>query len=122
MSARGPFMAVNGPLYRTPGPDAVFGFLPEERHCNTLGFVHGGMLATLLDTALATSIFERERSRLVTLDLSVSFRSAVPKGRWCEIRVSIGERLGDEVEGEATLWCRSQVCAAATARFKVFPT
>ncbi len=36
---------------------AVFGANPGEEHYNPLGVVHGGFLATLLDTAMSSAIF-----------------------------------------------------------------
>jgi uncharacterized protein (TIGR00369 family) len=35
---------------------AVFSITPEERHYNGLGIVHGGLAATLLDSALGVAI------------------------------------------------------------------
>ena len=39
------------------GGRAVFGAEPGEEHYNPLGVVHGGFLATLLDTAMSSAIY-----------------------------------------------------------------
>ena len=48
---------------------------PEHRHYNPLGTVHGGVLATLLDTATACSVHSllAPGERYTTVDLNVKF-------------------------------------------------
>ncbi len=43
------------PIHIAPG-EAVFQGRPQRRHYNTLGTVHGGWFATLLDSAVASAI------------------------------------------------------------------
>ena len=51
------------------------GLDPEHRHYNPLGTVHGGVLATLLDTAAACSVHStlQPGERYTSLDLTVKF-------------------------------------------------
>jgi uncharacterized protein (TIGR00369 family) len=51
------------------------GLEPEHRHYNPLGSVHGGVLATLLDTAAACSVHStlEPGERYTSLDLTVKF-------------------------------------------------
>ena len=51
------------------------GLVPEHRHYNPLGTVHGGVLATLLDTAAACSVHStlEPGERYTSLDLTVKF-------------------------------------------------
>jgi uncharacterized protein (TIGR00369 family) len=51
------------------------GLDPEHRHYNPLGTVHGGVLATLLDTAAACSVHSmlEPGERYTSLDLTVKF-------------------------------------------------
>jgi uncharacterized protein (TIGR00369 family) len=55
----------------------------EDRHVNLQGFVHGGMLAILADTACGLSIRSAmERGRLhVTTDLDIHFLAPAGPGR-----------------------------------------
>ena len=56
----------------------------EPRHHNFMGFVHGGVLCTLLDTAMARSFFyalPAEKRTGVTLEMKVNFLKAVRVGR-----------------------------------------
>ncbi len=53
--------------------------VPERRHYNPLGTVHGGVLSTLLDTAAACSVHSTLAvgERYTSLDLTVKFLRAV---------------------------------------------
>jgi uncharacterized protein (TIGR00369 family) len=53
----------------------TFAFEPAEYHYSPLGTVHGGILATLLDSAMGCAVHSRLRAGLsyTTLELKVSF-------------------------------------------------
>jgi uncharacterized protein (TIGR00369 family) len=53
----------------------TFAFEPAEFHYNPLGTVHGGILTTLLDSAMGCAVHTRLRAGLsyTTLELKVSF-------------------------------------------------
>jgi len=54
---------------------AVFEGLPEYRHYNPIGTVHGGLAATLLDSALGCAIFStlKKGEAWTTLGLNLTF-------------------------------------------------
>lgn len=54
----------------------------EECHLQPFGIVHGGVLATLIDTATFWSVFMRlpEDSGLVNIDLKLNYLKPVSKG------------------------------------------
>ena len=58
---------------------AVFAFDPAERHYNPLGTVHGGIAATLLDSAMGCAVHTtlREGEAYTTLELKVNFTRAI---------------------------------------------
>jgi uncharacterized protein (TIGR00369 family) len=60
---------------------AVFEGLPEFRHYNPLGTVHGGFAATLLDSALGCAIFSTllKGETWTTLELKLNFVRALTK-------------------------------------------
>ncbi|MGB7259273.1 MAG: PaaI family thioesterase [Pseudolabrys sp.] len=60
---------------------AVFEGLPEFRHYNPIGTVHGGFAATLLDSALGCSIFSTlaKGEAWTTLELKINFVRALSK-------------------------------------------
>ena len=56
----------------------------EPRHHNVMGFVHGGVLCTLLDTAMARSFFylrPDKRRTGATLEMKINFLRSTSSGR-----------------------------------------
>jgi uncharacterized protein (TIGR00369 family) len=95
----GPFLTTLGPLYvNTSSQTPVIGLRVEEKHLNTRGIAHGGMLVTLADSALGIAL---ARSRtppqpMVTVNLSTDFADAARADDWIEAHVDIqkvGARL-----------------------------
>ncbi|MEO1305075.1 MAG: PaaI family thioesterase [Pseudomonadota bacterium] len=122
---RGQFTDLNGPIWRQTEPfgtPARLGFLPEARHTNTLGFVHGGMLSTVLDSAMAHVAHDRFQCRLVTLSLNLTFHHAVFKGRWADILVEFTEQSDTLIGMKASLTARKSVCVSAVAEYRLFPS
>jgi uncharacterized protein (TIGR00369 family) len=60
---------------------AVFEALPEYRHYNPIGSVHGGFAATLLDSALGCAIFStlQKGDTWTTLELKLNFVRGLSK-------------------------------------------
>ena len=60
---------------------AVFEGLPEYRHYNPIGTVHGGFAATLLDSCLGCAIFStlNKGDTWTTLELKLNFVRALSK-------------------------------------------
>jgi uncharacterized protein (TIGR00369 family) len=54
---------------------AVFGVRPDERHYNPIGVVHGGLAATLIDSATGCAVQTRLPAGVgyTTVDLNVTF-------------------------------------------------
>src|SRR5438552_14222199 len=61
---------------------AVFAFAPGEQHYNPLGSVHGGIVATLLDSAMGCAVHSTlPRGRFyTTLEIKVNYVRAVTHG------------------------------------------
>lgn len=83
-SARGPYTTHNGPMFHRVNEDGSFdhAFYVLPRHCNGMGIVHGGMLATFLDGLLARAVYGAVGAQSVTLHLSMDFLSAAKRGQW----------------------------------------
>jgi uncharacterized protein (TIGR00369 family) len=58
---------------------ATFALDPAERHYNPLGTVHGGIAATLLDSAMGCAVHTtlNDGERYTTLELKVNFVRAI---------------------------------------------
>jgi acyl-coenzyme A thioesterase 13 len=94
-----PFLTSLGPLYaRSEGGSVTIGLRIEEKHLNTRGVAHGGMLVTLADSALGI-VIAMSRSPpqpMVTVNLTADFADVARAGDWVEARVDVqkmGKRL-----------------------------
>jgi len=103
----GHFLASLGPLYAKKIEDGlVIAMRIEEKHLNTRGIAHGGMLVTLADSALGIAVANHSRERasaegatqtpprsFVTVNLSVDFIASAHEGDFVEAQVGI-EKVG----------------------------
>ena len=89
---RNPFNELVGPFYeRRRGEEVSLGVRIEERHLNSRGFCHGGLLATLADLALGYAMLAAAKglTNFVTVHLSVDYVDAAREGDWIESQVDI---------------------------------
>ncbi len=95
----GPFVAGLGELYyRRNGADIVIALRVGERHTNMRGIAHGGLLASVADTALGIGLTVacEGRQSFVTISLTTDFLAAARPGDWLEAHVQV-ERIGGRV-------------------------
>jgi acyl-coenzyme A thioesterase 13 len=89
---RNPFNELVGPFYeRREGETVTLGLRIEERHLNSRGFCHGGLLATLADLALGYAMLAATQghTNFVTVHLSIDYVDAAKEGDWIESQVDI---------------------------------
>jgi uncharacterized protein (TIGR00369 family) len=92
-------------LVRVDDGVAVFSFTPQEWMCNPMGVIHGGILATVLDTALTCCVVTRlsAEKAATTTDLQVRYLRPIYAG-------------GPEIFAEATALHVGSTFATADAR------
>ena len=91
-----PLVNLLGPFYaRGEGDDLVLGLRVAEKHTNSRGFAHGGVLLTLADVALgyAAEGSVDPPARLITASVSADFAGSAELGDWVEARVDV-QRVG----------------------------
>jgi uncharacterized protein (TIGR00369 family) len=73
-----------GPIWRTEeNGQARFGFVVAPKHLNRAGNLHGGMLMTLADQAMAmTARVATGGKRHATIELNIAFVGAVKLGQF----------------------------------------
>ncbi|RKZ11785.1 PaaI family thioesterase [bacterium] len=95
----------------------------EPRHLNIGGIVHGGVICSLLDTAMARSWLMAEGKGMlsaVTLEMKVNFLGSVKEGRLVA-RGRVVQRTRRTVFIEARVTDRTdRLIAAATATMMVY--
>jgi uncharacterized protein (TIGR00369 family) len=90
------FLSLLGTLYgKGEGSEMVIAMRIDDRHLNTRGVAHGGMLVTLADSALGIVIGLSQPSPqpFATVNLSADFADAARGGDWVEARVDV-QKLG----------------------------
>ncbi len=86
-NSRGAFTLHNGPTFRASADgDLRSGFYVLDRHCNGMGFLHGGMMSAFADSSLAWAVWSETRRLSVTLKLTMEYLDIVRKGAWVEAR------------------------------------
>ncbi len=97
-----PFNEMVGPFYeRRRGTAVSLGLRIEERHTNSRGICHGGMLATLADLALGYAALaaggpDSNKRSFVTVNLALDFAGSAKAGDWVQSEVEVhktGARL-----------------------------
>ncbi|AOY95697.1 esterase [Cupriavidus sp. USMAA2-4] len=115
------FLANFGQLYVHPARRAV-GIRIGPQHLNPLGIPHGGMLATLADTAIGMMMSLEtgsKRPTAVTANLSLDFFDSARVGDWVEAHVSF-DKLGNRLRfGSCRLLAGERCLLRATAIFSV---
>ena len=85
----GGFVGTVGPLYSRRIEGGVqLGFRVEERHCNPMGILHGGMMATFCDMLLPISAHylspDIGQRFLPTINLQIDYLAGSPLGAWVQ--------------------------------------
>lgn len=92
----GPYMAALGQLYcRQRSGEITIAMRIEAKHTNMRGIAHGGMLASLADSALGIglTLYCEGRHSFVTVNLTTDFVDAARPGDWVEATIDV-QRLG----------------------------
>ncbi|WP_419912511.1 PaaI family thioesterase [Hoeflea sp.] len=92
LSRSSPFIDMAGPLYYQVTDDGLLiAFRAEEKHCNSRGFVHGGMLSTAADIALGYSAgdFPDGNRAMVTTSITIDFAGSARLGDWVVFKTDV---------------------------------
>ena len=100
LPAASPFNELVGPLYEKRGEGVVaLGLRVENKHANSRGICHGGVLATLADLALGYGMIAKRggaRGGFVTAHLAVDYAGAASVGDWIHSEVEV-QRVGSRL-------------------------
>lgn len=110
------------PLFSKRSKDAVIiGLTADTQHCNSRGFVHGGLISALADNAMGLSCAARHEnvSGLVTISLHLDFVRAAKIGQWLEFETSY-IKPGKSIDAaQGRVLADGEVCALVGATFRV---
>jgi len=94
------FLQMVGPLFCKPdGEVLILGLRIEERHANSRGIAHGGLLTTLADLALGYNCARMvgPDRHLATVSITIDFAATASVGDWLTAHTDVqqtGKRLG----------------------------
>lgn len=101
------FNELVGPLYERRGEGTVaLGLRVEDKHCNSRGFCHGGVLATLADLALGYGLMAKTGSRggFVTAHLDIDYAGTAAIGDWIQSEITV-QRVGSRLAFASGFLC-----------------
>jgi uncharacterized protein (TIGR00369 family) len=125
VARRSAFLDLVGPLHvdDTDPRAPVYGLLADQRHANSRGGVHGGVLTTLADVALGYGAIAAhgETLALVTASLTVHYTGAAHVGDWLEARTTL-TRVGSRLAfARCEITAADRSVASCTGVFSVPP-
>ncbi|GAA4423895.1 PaaI family thioesterase [Acidovorax lacteus] len=126
IAAGGPYMQHNGPLYLRHEAGLVrFGFRVEARHCNPMGNLHGGMMASFCDMLLPLSahrtVAEVAHRFLPTVSLQLDYLAPAPEGCWVEGEATVLRTTRSLVFIQGLVTADGTPCVRASGVFKIGP-
>jgi len=84
-----------------------------------MGFMHGGMIATICDSAMARAAVYLLQRRTVTLRMGLEYFDTVRKGDWLTAHGRLLEQDGEVAHTECLIRVGGQVRARATGVFRL---
>lgn len=110
------------PLYsRVTSDAAIIGLVADTQHCNSRGFVHGGLISAIADNAMGLSCALRHDnvSGLVTISLHLDFALAAMQGEWLEF-VTSSVKSGNSIDmAQGQVYSDGKLCALMGGTFSV---
>jgi len=119
---RAPFVNHVGPLFQAaenaPG-EITLGLQVELVHTNTMGFMHGGMIATICDSAMARAAVFKLNRRMVTLRMGMEYFDPIRKGEWLTAHARLLDHDGQVAQTECLIRVGDDVRARGTGVFRL---
>jgi uncharacterized protein (TIGR00369 family) len=119
---RAPFINHVGPLLQAvenPAGEMRLGLHVGLLHTNTMGLMHGGMIATICDSAMARSLFSKLQRRTVTLRMAMEYFDPVQKGDWLEAHARLVSSDDEVAHTECRVTVEGRLCARSTGVFRL---
>lgn len=119
---RAPFINHVGPILQAidnPPGSMRLGLRVAKIHANTLGLMHGGMAATLCDSAMARSTHAVLKRRMVTLKMTMEYLDALRMNDWLVIDGRLVSADADFAHTACDISVDGQVRVKATGLFRL---
>lgn len=116
------FMGLIGPVLSQRQADGamVYGLNTGEAHQNLVGLVHGGVITSLIDQAIALVAWKAaDRRPVVTVQMDVKFMTAAKPGSFLQARATIRHTTRHLMFVDAQVHCDDVLIASASAIMKI---
>ena len=115
-----PFEMHCGPFFWRRLEDGQHHFVmqADARHCNRQGIVHGGLMMTMIDLALAATAKQVLTDRYVTISLNSEFIAAGNYGEIIEAKCELVRRTRSLAFVRGSVFVGERVLLTASAVFK----
>jgi uncharacterized protein (TIGR00369 family) len=114
------FGTLVGPIWqRDEGDRLRFGLIVAPKHTNRAQNLHGGMLMTLADQALAFTARKATGKAHATMELNIHFVGVVRLGEFVEVRSEVVRATRSVVFLEARMLVADRVVATASGIWKI---
>ena len=109
-----------GPIWkRKDGDRLCFGFVVAPKHLNRAGNLHGGMLMTLADNAMAIAARDASGARRhATIELNIQFVGAVRLGEFVEAHPEVARATRSLVFMQAKMFVGSRLVVTTNGIWK----
>ncbi|MEP5323239.1 PaaI family thioesterase, partial [Marinobacter alexandrii] len=94
------------------------GFYVLDRHCNSMGIAHGGLLVSFADALLGLAVFRKTRGAPMTVRLTTDFMSTAKRGDWVEGQGSVTGLANDVVYVNALVYVAERTILTAQGIFR----
>jgi uncharacterized protein (TIGR00369 family) len=114
------FGTLVGPIWRREEGDRTrFGLVVAPKHTNRAGNVHGGMLMTLADQALAFTARKATGKAHATMELHIHFVGVVRLGEFVEARAEVVRATRSVVFLEAKMFVGDRLVLTTSGIWKI---
>lgn len=110
------------PIYSRSSDSAVILALrTDDHHCNSRGFVHGGLLTALADIAMGLSCAKQagDADGLVTIGLAIDFLATINRNQWIEVDTPFVKVGSSICFAQAFISADGETCARANGTFRI---
>jgi uncharacterized protein (TIGR00369 family) len=110
-----------GPIWRRKDGDQLrFGFIVAPKHLNRAGNLHGGMLMTLADNAMAITARDASGARRhATIELNIQFVGAVQLGEFVEAHPEVARATRSLVFMQAKMFVGTRLVVTTNGIWKI---
>jgi acyl-coenzyme A thioesterase PaaI-like protein len=109
----------NGPFYqKLEGHNNYRGFYVLERHCNSMGIAHGGLLVSFVDALLGLSVYRLTRRAPITVRLTSDFIASAKLGDWVEGKGTVIKADDEVIFVNAKVYVADKTVLTAQGVFK----